>query len=166
MHFISINTYTYCGDIMRSHTIKKLIYSFCSVAIFVLISMILTKGSMNIYEDYKLPKFAPPSWIFPIAWSMLYLIIAITVFEILENKKLYLLILINLFINILWPVFFFRFKMLRFSIFWLVLLILQTIVLLYYLFKYNRKTFYWNIPYFLWLCFALYLNITIYVLNK
>ena len=56
---------------------KKLIISFAVVSGLVLISMILTKNTMKLYEEMVKPDIAPPAILFPIVWTILYSIIAI-----------------------------------------------------------------------------------------
>lgn len=145
---------------------KKLIISFAVVSGLVLISMILTKNTMNLYEEMVKPDIAPPAILFPIVWTILYSIIAITLYKFIDNKKIRNLIILNLVINVIWPVLFFRFELYLFSVIWLVLIIVTLIIELLKIYKENKIFAYLNIPYLIWLFFALYLNIMIYLLNK
>ena len=151
---------------MKNNNIQKLLISFCIVAFFVLLSMIFTKGSMEFYNELKQPKFAPPSWLFPIVWTVIYTILTITLYKFLSNKKITTLIIINLLINAVWPILFFRFELLGISVYWLVLLIASLALLLYQIYKIKPKYAWFNMFYFLWTLFALYLNITLFYLNK
>lgn len=145
---------------------KKLIVSFSIVSGLVLISMILTKNSMNLYEEMVRPDIAPPSIVFPIVWTVLYTIIALTLYRFIDNKKIRNLIILNLIINVIWPVLFFRFELFFFSTIWLVLIIVTLIYELIKIYKEDKTFAYINIPYLIWLFFALYLNIMIFLLNK
>ena len=145
---------------------KKLIVSFSIVSGLVLISMILTKNSMNLYEEMVRPDIAPPSIVFPIVWTVLYTIIALTLYRFIDNKKIRNLIILNLIINVIWPVLFFRFELFFFSAIWLVLIIVTLIYELIKIYKEDKTFAYINIPYLIWLFFALYLNIMIFLLNK
>ncbi len=151
---------------MKKIDFKKLITAFSIVVVLVLISMILTKNTMVLYEQMVKPHIAPPAILFPIVWTILYLIIAITLYKFIDNKKIRNLIILNLIINVIWPVLFFRFELLLISVFWLVLIIVTLIYELIAIYKENRVFAFINIPYLLWLFFALYLNIMIYLLNK
>ena len=150
---------------MKKIDFKKLVVSFSIVAILVLISMIFTKGTMDFYKEIIKPDIAPPAILFPIVWTILYSIIAITLYRFIDDKGVRNLILVNLFINIIWPILFFRFKLILFSIFWLILIIISLILLLLKIYKKDKVYAYLNLPYLLWLFFALYLNLMIYMLN-
>lgn len=151
---------------MKKIDFKKLVVSFSIVAILVLISMIFTKGTMDFYKEIIKPDIAPPAILFPIVWTILYTIIAITLYRFMDDKGVRNLIIVNLLINIIWPILFFRFKFILFSIFWLILIIVSLILLLLKIFKKDKVFAYLNLPYLLWLFFALYLNLMIYMLNK
>ena len=151
---------------MKKIDFKKLVVSFSIVAILVLISMIFTKGTMDFYKEIIKPDIAPPAILFPIVWTVLYTIIAITLYRFIDDKGVRNLILVNLFINIIWPILLFRFKLILFSIFWLILIIISLILLLLKIYKKDKVYAYLNLPYLLWLFFALYLNLMIYMLNK
>ena len=151
---------------MKKIDFKKLIISFSIVAILVLISMILTKNTMSFYENITKPKLAPPPQLFPIVWSVLYFILAITLYRFYDDKEIKMAVLVNLVINIIWPILFFRFKLLFLSIFWLLLIIISLIYCLFKIYKKDKVFSYINLPYLVWLLFALYLNISIFILNK
>ena len=151
---------------MKKIDFKKLIIAFSIVSGLVLVSMILTKNSMYLYEEIIKPDIAPHPIIFPIVWSILYTVIAITLYKFLDNKKIRNLILINLLINIIWPILFFRFELFLISAFWLGLIIVTLIIELIQIYKESKLFAYINSPYLIWLFFALYLNTMIYLLNK
>jgi tryptophan-rich sensory protein len=151
---------------MKKIDFKKLVVSFSIVAILVLISMIFTKGTMDFYKEIIKPDIAPPAILFPIVWTILYSIIAITLYRFTDDKGVRNLIIVNLLINIIWPILFFRFKLILFSIFWLILIIISLILLLLKIYKKDKVFAYLNLPYLIWLFFALYLNLMIYMLNK
>lgn len=151
---------------MKKIDFKKLVVSFSIVAILVLISMIFTKGTMDFYKEIIKPDIAPPAILFPIVWTILYTIIAITLYRFIDDKGVRNLIIVNLLINIIWPILFFRFKLILFSIFWLILIIISLILLLLKIYKKDKVFAYLNLPYLIWLFFALYLNLMIYMLNK
>ena len=151
---------------MKKIDLKKLIIAFSIVSGLVLISMILTKNTMSLYEEMVKPDIAPPPLVFPIVWTILYTVIAITLYKFLDNKKIRNLISFNLLINIIWPILFFRFELFLISAFWLGLIIITLIIELIKIYKESKLFAYINIPYLIWLFFALYLNIMIYLLNK
>ena len=150
---------------MKKIDFKKLIIAFSVVSGLVLISMIFTKNSMSLYEEMIRPDIAPPPIVFPIVWTVLYTIIAITLYQFWDDKMIRNAIIINLIINIIWPILFFKFELFLVSAIWLVLIIVTLIYELVQIYKKNKVFAYINLPYLLWLFFALYLNIMIFTLN-
>ena len=127
----------------------------------------LISGSMD-FESLNKPPLAPPGILFPIVWTILYLLMGIAYY--LYRKKYDFdftakLHYIHLFINLLWPIFFFVLKIRLFSIFWILLLLASIILLTLLYFKKERISAYLLIPYIIWTIFATYLNIGIYILN-
>ncbi len=111
-----------------------------------------------------------PSYIFPIVWTILYLLMSISAYLISESndfdKDIALAIyFIQLTVNSFWTLFFFGFNFYLFSAFWIILLIVLVALMIYKFYKINKISGYLNIPYLLWLLFALYLNYMIYYLN-
>ena len=150
---------------MKKIDFKKLVVSFSVVIILVLISMILTKNTMGFYEEIAKPDLAPPPIVFPIVWTILYTVIAITLYRFWDNKKIRKILILNLVINIMWPILFFRVKMLFVSIVWLLILIVSLLYNLVKLYKEDKLFAYINLVYLIWLFFALYLNIMVLFLN-
>lgn len=151
---------------MKKINFKQLVVSFSIVAILVLISMIFTKNSMALYENMVKPDIAPPAIVFPIVWTILYTIIAITLYRFNDNPDIKRWLLINLVINIIWPILFFRFELILLSAFWLMLIIISLIITLLKIYKEDQLFAYLNLPYLVWLFFALYLNLMIFFLNN
>ena len=155
------------GDrMLKKVEFKRLFVSILSVASIVLVGMIFTKGSYSYYDELIKPELAPKAIVFPIAWSIIYIILAITLYLICGNKKTSIFLFLNLINNVIWPILFFKLKLLLLSVYWLILLIISLIYLLYLLFKQKKLYAYLNVPYLLWCFFALYLNIMIYLINK
>ncbi len=121
------------------------------------------------YETLKQPPFAPPSILFPIVWTILYLLMGVSYVIITkqgkQNADLQMIYYLQLFVNLFWPIFFFVLNWKLFSIFWIILLILLVLVMIRKFFKENRVAGILQIPYLLWLFFATYLNIAIVILN-
>ena len=132
------------------------------------LSALLTRKAMSDFQDVKQPPLAPPMWAFPVAWTILYLLMGIASYLIAEeqeNNKALILYAVQLAVNFFWSIWFFNLRWYLFSFFWLVLLwflILATAVSFYRL---NKKAAFLLIPYLLWVTFAGYLNLGIYLLN-
>lgn len=126
-------------------------------------------GNQEIYKNIKAPKFAPPGILFPIVWTILYVLMGISAYKISNepnNKQALKIYYIQLVINALWPLFFFRLNWFLFSFLWIILLIVTVIYMIYLFYKLNKKASILQIPYLLWLIFASLLNFSIYYLNK
>lgn len=120
------------------------------------------------YEYINKPPLAPPKIFFPIAWSIIYLLMGISYYLFRkdhEDTLTTIVYYIQLFINALWSIVFFIFKWRFFSILWIILLDIFVILLIYLFYKKKPISAYLNIPYLLWSLFATYLTIGIYILN-
>ena len=128
---------------------------------------ILIRNFMD-YNNLIQPHFAPPAILFPIAWSILYLLIGFGYFlyrKLNNNKVVILLYYIHLVVNFFWSIIFFIFKWRLFSVLWIIFLVILVMMLMYYFYSQRKISFYLFIPYLLWLFFATYLTIGIYLLN-
>ena len=128
----------------------------------------ITSGYMD-YNDLIKPVLSPSGIVFPIAWTIIYLLIGISYTllkekgeEPKETKQLYY---IQLIFNYLWTFIFFVFKLRLLSVLWIIILDILVIVMTYQFYKQNKLSGLLLIPYVLWLLFATYLNISIYFLN-
>lgn len=122
------------------------------------------------YNSLVQPPLAPPSVLFPIMWSILYVLMGIS-YGILDSKSLVdssikSIYYWQLFVNALWSIFFFVLKWRFFSFLWILLLLILIIIMTIRFYKKNKLSGWIQIPYILWVSFATYLNIAIYLLNK
>lgn len=134
------------------------------------LSAFLTRNSMDIYSSLQLPLFAPPSWLFPVAWSVLYLLMGWSCWRILQHDRrergsALLLYGAQLVLNFLWPLFFFIGRQWFVSLLILLALLLVVLVMVRAFYRIDHKAAFLQIPYCLWLGFALYLNWMIWLLN-
>ena len=117
---------------------------------------------------YIKASISPPDIVFPIVWTILYGILGYTYYvldsdyNVSSIKKIFL---IQLLINYIWPILFFKFGLFLISFLWIILLDVFVFIMLFKLYKINLKIFYLNIPYFLWLLFATILNFMTYIVN-
>lgn len=124
----------------------------------------------NNYNNIKLPSFAPLSIVFPIVWSIFYILMGISSYLIIKsnsNKKYDALFIygIQLIINLFWSIWFFIFRFYLFSFIWIILLIICVGIMIRKFFDINKISAYIQIPYLLWLLFACILNLFVYFLN-
>jgi len=153
---------------------KKIKPYVISVAIALAVgglSALLTKDSMNMYSEIVKPKLAPPGWIFPVVWSILFFLMGISSARVYVKNDYSLLgvglgfYVTSLIFNFLWSIIFFNMQAFLFSFVWLIglwILILLTILNYH---KTCKVAAYLQIPYLLWVTFAGYLNYMIYILN-
>lgn len=128
----------------------------------------LISGSMN-YSSLEKPMLAPPSILFPIVWTILYVLMGVS-YGRLESKSLMdskskFIYYLQLFVNLLWPIFFFVLKWRLFSSFWILLLVAFVFLMIIDFYKKDKISGLLQIPYLLWSIFATYLTISIYLLN-
>ncbi|MBE5935611.1 MAG: tryptophan-rich sensory protein [Lachnospiraceae bacterium] len=132
-------------------------------------SALLTIGNMDIYPELNRPALAPPGFIFPIVWTILYTLMGVASYLIIKSNRnnslaIYLYSL-QLVFNFFWSIIFFNLQMYLFAFIWLIflwILILLTIVEFY---KISKPAAYLLIPYLVWVTLAGYLNLSIYLLN-
>lgn len=122
------------------------------------------------YNDLAKPFLAPPNLIFPIVWTILYILMGIS-YGILKNKgltniKIDFIYYIQLLANALWSIFFFLLKWRLFAFIWIIILVILIIIMIIKFYNKNKLAGLLQIPYLLWVLFASYLNIAIYLLNK
>lgn len=130
---------------------------------------IIMSGSID-YESLKQPPLAPPSWLFPVAWTILYILMGVS-FGILEvndvmDSKAKTIYYIQLGINALWSIIFFVLKARLFAFIWILILDIAVIAFLVVFYKRNKTAGLLQIPYLLWVLFASYLNLGVYLLNR
>lgn len=136
------------------------------------ISGILIKNSIGIYKNVKKPIFAPPSYVFPIVWVILYFLMGVALYRILKLKeegidvnKALLLFFIQLVLNFIWPIIFFRKRLAFIAFLELIILILFIVFTIIKFYKKDKKAAYLLIPYVLWCIFAAILNFYVWFLN-
>ena len=121
------------------------------------------------YDSLEKPFLSPPAIAFPIVWTVLYILMGIS-YGILKSKKLTSseidwIYYVQLAVNALWSILFFVLKWRLFSFIWILLLLVLIIVMVYKFYKKDKIAGILQIPYLLWVLFASYLNISIYILN-
>lgn len=122
------------------------------------------------YNSLQKPTLSPPSIVFPIMWTILYILMGIS-YGILDSsglndKSIKLIYYVQLFVNALWSIFFFTLKWRLFSFLWILLLDVLVFVMIVEFYKKNKVSGLLQIPYILWCLFASYLNFVIYLLNR
>ncbi len=132
----------------------------------------LTRNSMDIYEEINQPFLAPPSWVFPVAWTVLFILMGISSAMIYEadaptddKKRAFWLYGINLVVNFFWSIIFFNLGAFLGAFLWLMLLIFIIVKMMSAFYKIKPVAAYLQIPYVVWCCFASYLTASIWLMN-
>ena len=121
------------------------------------------------YSTLNKPIFNPPDWVFGPVWLILYFLMTVAIWlawqKNRENINLVYLYLIHLLFNTTWSIIFFVFQSLLLGLINIIVIILFIILLMNKYKKCSNLSFYLMIPYLLWCCFALILNLTLIYLN-
>ena len=152
---------------------KKILKVGLFIAIPVLIgglSALITMGNMQLFDSINKPPLAPPKWLFPVAWTILYIMMGIASYFLYkadseEGREALVLYGIQLFFNFWWSIIFFNLKAYWFAAIWLFTMWIIILILLIKSKKIDVRSFWLLLPYFLWTTFAFYLNVGIAILN-
>ena len=130
----------------------------------------LTAPNQDIYSQFAKPASAPPAYLFPVVWTVLYVLMGISGYLIYNSdsplrKNALTLFFIQLIFNFFWSIIFFELNDFMFAFVWLVFLWLLIILMTVNFSKINKTAAYLQIPYLLWVTFAGYLNLAVYILN-
>lgn len=130
-----------------------------------LLAAFFTGDFSNVYDQIARPALAPPAWLFPVVWTILYVLMGISAYIINEEKSQRSAVLLalatyyfQLAVNFVWPFLFFKFRLFKFSFIWIVGLWLLVLVMIIKFYKINKTAAYLQLPYLIWLTFAAYLN--------
>ncbi len=134
------------------------------------LSALITMNSMNLFDTITKPPLAPPKWLFPLVWTILYIMMGISSYLLFkaksgESKEALVLYGVQLFFNFWWSIIFFNLKAYWFAAIWLLIMCIIILALVIKSKKINVVAFGLLFPYLLWCTFALYLNVSIAVLN-
>ena len=138
---------------MKKINIKKLLFYILVPLLSGAIVGVLTSGETKNYNGIV------PGFVFPIVWSILYIMLGISSYLVKDDEDLLTIYKVNLIINLAWSFIFFTFNMKILAFLWIILLIIITTYMIIKYYKYNKVSAYLLIPYLFWLIFASILNI-------
>ena len=137
------------------------------------IAGIFNKNSMMMYANLQKPAFSPPAILFPIVWTILYILMGIAAYRVYmviketNTPKLPLVLYgVQLLLNFLWPFLFFKFRLYGLAFIELVILFVFIILTTVAFFKRDKVAGILMIPYALWVAFAGVLNFFVWMLNE
>lgn len=129
----------------------------------------------NLYPWFSLlakPPFNPPAWIFSPVWTLLYILMGVSLFLIINDNNSksktqgLIFFIIQLILNGLWSIVFFCLHQILLAFIVIIALLVFIILSMINFYKVSKSAMYILIPYLLWVSFASILNISLYLLNK
>ncbi|MBQ9553120.1 MAG: tryptophan-rich sensory protein [Clostridia bacterium] len=155
---------------MRKKVLPFLVFPAVSLLVGS-VSALLTGENMMIYQTVEKPALAPPAALFPIVWTLLYLLMGVSAAMVYNAAGDYRKIGLWLFwaqlaVNFFWSLLFFNLRAFLFAFVWLILLWVLAAAMAIAFFKTRRVAGLLQAPYLLWLTFAAYLNFSVYILNS
>lgn len=134
--------------------------------------LISRKGTELYSETIIKPPLSPPALLFPIVWVLLYAVMGIGAAKIslsrpseTRRKALYIYIA-QLAVNFFWSIIFFNFQAFAFAYVWLLALWGLIVLMILSFRKLDKTAAYLQIPYLVWVSFAGYLNLGVWLLNR
>ena len=148
---------------------------FISILIPIFIgglSALISMGAMSGYSGLEKPPLSPPAWLFPIVWSVLFVLMGVASFLVYNSegseedvREALVLYGLQLLFNFLWSIIFFNLKLYTLAFVWLLALLVLVITTAVSFYKISKPAGLLLVPYILWIIFAGYLNLLIAILN-
>ena len=152
--------------------IKELVICIVIPLAVGLISALLSMNAREEFQTLNKPPLAPPAWLFPVVWTVLYILMGVASYLILREgleredvQKSLDTYLLQLFFNFGWSIIFFNFGWRLFAFAWLAAMWALIIKMMNQFKPINKTAFYLMIPYIIWVTFAGYLNLGFFLLN-
>lgn len=153
--------------------IKGLIISIAIAEGVGILGAIFTRDAMKKYKELVHPSFSPPGWVFPVVWSILFLLMGIASYMVYvkgfrnpEVKGALGFYAVQLVFNFFWTIIYFRLGLRGFAFLWILILLALVVITALKFYKIEKAAGYLMIPYILWVSFASVLNFAIWQLNK
>lgn len=149
---------------------KQLIISLAISLGTGFLSGLVSMMGMENFENANKPPLTPPNYLFPIVWTILFILMGISAYIVFRSDELaksnaLIVYGIQLLVNFFWPIFFFNMSAYLFSFIWIIVLWLLIIIMIKMFYQINKTAALLQIPYLLWVTFAAYLNFCVYLLN-
>lgn len=156
--------------ILKPIRLKSLLLYVVTTLLFGIAGALLGGNTAAVYSTLIKPPLSPPGILFPIVWTVLYILMGIAAYILSTEKSpksdfLLKVYWAQLTLNALWPLVFWRFEAFTLAAIIIAIILVLVVYLTIRSFKINKTISYLLIPYIIWLLFALYLNIAIAVLN-
>lgn len=157
--------------VFRTFHLRKFITSVGLTVLTGVLVGIITSGQYELYGEIIKPPFSPPRAVFPVVWSILYILMGIALYFIRitpdspQKSQALLFFGLQLFFNFCWPIAFFNFGAFCFAAIWLVVLLVLVGITTYKFFEISSIGGILLLPYLIWCAYATYLNIGVCLLN-
>ena len=132
----------------------------------------LTRKGVKVYNaTVEQPPLSPPSIVFPIVWGILFVLMGIGAARIYlapasnARSRSLLLFLVQLVFNFFWSIIFFNWQAFGFASLWLIALWVLILLMILSFRKVDKPAAWMQIPYLIWVTFAAYLNLGVWLLN-
>ena len=151
--------------------IKPYLLSSAIALAIGLLAALLTMGGMRKYESVAKPPLSPPGVVFPIVWTALYILMGISSARVYQaapgsDRETGLLLYgVQLMLNFGWSILYFGFSLYLAAFIWLLILEAVIVAMIVYFNRVDRTAARLQLPYALWVAFAGYLNLGVYLLN-
>lgn len=162
------------GDVcMKKPTWKNyLFWILLSEAVGFLSGWLSREATAYFQSNVLQPPLSPPAFLFPIVWGILYALMGIGAARInmsspsAQRSRGLNLFILQLAVNFCWSIIFFNFQAYGFAFFWLMLLLSLVILMFFSFLRVDKTAGLLQIPYLIWLIFAVYLNFGVWYLNR
>ena len=142
------------------------VFIICTLLVGAL-SGFISMGAMGEYATLDKPELSPPAWLFPVVWSILFVLMGIGAARFyIKTGRVSWLFVIQLIFNFFWSIIFFNFSAYLFAFIWLIALLVLVISMAISFYRVDKLAGLLQIPYILWLIFAGYLNFMVFLLNR
>jgi translocator protein len=124
------------------------------------------------YQELTKPYLTPPNWVFGPAWTILYIMIAVSILLYYQSSgKQYaalttVILIVHIIANFAWAPLFFQFQSPGLALIDILVLDVTLLALIYLFWQSSTLAAVLLIPYLMWVSFATYLNVGLYWLNR
>ena len=161
-----------CLTMVFKFNLKRFLISIAVPLITGGLSAFITRDNMNLYSKINTPPLSPPSIVFPVVWSILYTLMGISLYLVWnsnadksEKQRAFIFFGIQLFLNFIWSPIYFNMEQFLSAFIVLVITLIFTVGMIVSFYLISKPAGILQIPYLIWLLFAGYLNLAIYILN-
>lgn len=157
---------------MKKFSLTDLFIFIVSAELTGAVSALISGSFSSLYAEIRNPPLSPPGWVFPIVWTILYALMGTGAYLVYRNEDsgtersaslgLYV---IQLGVNFLWSIIFFRFRLFSVAAFTALVLLVLAAAMVNEFRRVSRTAAVINLPYLIWLTFAAYLSFGVWILN-